>query len=349
MMRDRVRWGVIGSAGIARRRTIPEGIVPAVNAQLVGVYDINAKANVEVAQAFGAEPFGSLEELLAADIDAVYISTPVFAHSEHITKSVRAAKHVLCEKPLGLTVADARLAVSLAAGHKVQLGVGLMMRFHSCHQEAFKIIQEGRLGKPVYARAQLSCWYPLVAGAWRQNPSQGGGGSLADMGVHCMDLLEMFFGPVVSVGCRVANIVHSYKSEDSAVVNLSFANGALGTVDTFFCIPDETSKNVLELYGSAGGILAKGTIGQDSGGHMVFYARPERQGYDAQQARDLGEGLEIRPTPRNIYRAEIEEFSQALLDGTESNLAGCRGLRSQMLLEACYESARTSETVNNLN
>ena len=167
---------------------------------------------------------------------------------------------------------------------------------------------------------------------------------MADMGVHCIDLLEMFFGPAESVSCRLGNIVHAYRSEDGAVATLTFANGALGTVDTFFCIPDEGSHNVLELYGSDGSILAKGTIGQDSGGEMTFYTRA-KGGYDAQQEREGSQGLAVRPTPVNTYRAEIEEFSQAILDGRQSMLAGDVGLRSQKVLEACYESARTCRNV----
>ncbi len=345
-MERKIRWGVIGSGGIARRRTIPEGMVPAANAQLVGVFDRNVRSNQEVAQAFGVPAFASPEELLAAEVDAVYVATPVYAHAQNVSQCLKAGKHVLCEKPLGVSVAETQPLVSLAASQHRQLGVGLMMRFHSQHQEARKIIEEGKLGKPVYSRAQLSCWYPPLPNAWRQNPSQGGGGSLADMGVHCIDLLEMLLGPVVSVTCHISSLVHSYGSEDSAVATLVFENGALGTVDTFFCIPDEGSKNVLELYGSAGSILAKGTIGQGSQGEMTFYSRPDGQGYDAQQVRDLGRGIALNPPPVNIYRAEIEEFSQALLDGRESALAGDRGFRSQKILEACYESARTSKSVS---
>ena len=345
-MRNRIRWGVVGSGGIARRRTIPEGIVPAANAQLVGVYDSNPKANAEVAQAFGVRAFESLEELLAAEIDAVYIATPVFVHREQVTRCVRAGKHVLCEKPLAMTVHEGQEVVALAQECKVQLGVGLMMRFHSQHQEALKIIRSGKLGRPVYGRAQLSCWYPPMEGAWRQDPSQGGGGSLVDMGVHCIDLLEMFFGPVASVSCHIGSLVHDYASEDSAVATLVFENGALGTVDTFFCIPDESSQNVLELYGSEGSILAKGTIGQGSQGEMVFYPRPQAEGYDAQQTRDKARGIELNPPPVNTYRAEIEEFSQAILEGRESGLGGDVGLRSQRILEACYESARTGQGVS---
>lgn len=344
-MGDKLRWGVVGSCGIARRRTIPEGIVPAANAKLVGVYDRNQEGNAQLAQSFGVRAFESLDELLGAEIEAVYIATPVYLHSEQTARCLRAGKHVLCEKPLAASVAEAQEVVALARKCKVQLGVGFMMRFHSQHQEALKIIREGKLGKPVYGRAQLSCWYPPLEGAWRQNPSQGGGGSLADMGVHCIDLLEMLFGPVVSVSCRVGNLVHSYRSEDSAVAMLVFENGAMGTVDTFFCIPDESSQNVLELYGSAGSILAKGTIGQGSGGEMVFYPRPQGKGYDAQQNRKGHLGIALQPPPVNTYRAEIEEFSAAILEGRESRLGSSEGLRSQKILEACYESARTSKAV----
>lgn len=344
-MRNRIRWGVVGSGGIARRRTIPEGIVPAANALLVGVYDVNPKANAEVAQAFGVKAFQSLEELLAAEIDAVYIATPVFAHHEHVIRCLQAGKHVLCEKPLAMTVQEGQEVAALAQACKVQLGVALMMRFQSQHQAALKVIQAGKLGRAVYGRAQLSCWYPPMEGAWRQNPSQGGGGSLVDMGGHCIDLLEMFFGPVASVCCRVGSLVHNYASEDSAIAMLVFESGALGTVDTFFCIPDESSQNVLELYGSEGSILAKGTIGQGSQGEMVFYPRPQTEGYNAQQTRDTARGMELNPPPVNTYQAEIEEFSQALLDGRESSLGASRGLRSQRILEACYESAKTFKSV----
>ncbi len=344
-MPDSIRWGVVGSGGIARRRTIPEGIVPASNARLVGVYGTNGNTNAEVAKAFGATPFDTLESLLATEMDAVYIATPVFVHAAQVAQCLRAGKHVLCEKPLALNVAEAQSLVELAGKCKLQLGVGLMMRLHSQHQEAQKMIAAGKLGRPVYARAQLSCWYPPLQGAWRQNPGQAGGGSLADMGVHCIDLLEMFFGPVASVSCQISRLVHNYETEDSSIVMLTFENGAMGTVDTFFCVPDESSKNVLELYGSEGSILAKGTIGQGSQGEMRLYSRPQGKGYDAQQSREQGEGVEIRPPAVNMYRAEIEEFSQALLDGKESELARGRGLRSQKLLHACYESARTSKTV----
>jgi predicted dehydrogenase len=335
----KVRWGVIGSGGIARRRTIPEGIVPADNASLIAVFDVDSTVNREVAAQFGAAPASSVPELLAAGVDAVYIGSPPKAHLEQALAAAAAGKHVLCEKPLGLSVADAERMLAACARAGVWLGTAFMMRFHAQHQAALRLVREGRLGKPVFARAQLSCWYPPLAGAWRQDPAESGGGSLIDMGGHCIDLLEMFFGPVKEVSCFTNRTVHGYASEDSAVAFLRFAGGALGTVDTFFCIPDSASQNRLELYGSKGSILAEGTIGQAAAGRMTAYLEEGEEGYDARQARSESGGLEIRPGEINTYRAEIEEFGRAILKHREPCHHAGLGLQSQRVLAACYESA----------
>jgi predicted dehydrogenase len=344
-MNSKIRWGVIGSGGIARRRTIPEGIVPANNAELVAVFDINPQANEEVARQFNARAVDSVEALLGQDIDVVYIATPVNIHAEQAAQAAAAGKHVLCEKPLGMTAAEARNSLETCRKARVNLGTAFMMRYHSQHQAALKLIYEGSIGKPVYARAQLSCWYPTMAGAWRQEPKLGGGGSLIDMGGHCLDLLEMFFGPIQAVSCRTNRLVHEYASEDSAVVLARFKSGALATVDTCFCIPDNSSKNRLELYGSRGSILAQGTIGQGEAGEMTAFLEGEAKGYNAQQARVAAGGLAIAPPPVNMYRAEIEAFSQALLDSRYTKDSALAGLRSQVVLEACYRSASSGREV----
>jgi predicted dehydrogenase len=342
----RVKWGVVGSGGIARRRTIPEGMIPARNAHLVAVYGTNAVTNKEVAKQFNALATDSLDALLASDIDAVYIASPPAAHVDQVRACAKAGKHVLCEKPLGRSVAEAEEIVAACRDAKVQLGTAFMMRFQSQHQAAAKIVAEGKLGKPVYARAQLSCWYPPVPKAFRQDPALGGGGSLIDMGSHCIDLLEMFFGPVEKISCFINNTIHAYSSEDSAVVLLQFENGATATVDTFFCIQDNSSKNVLELYGSKGSILATGTIGQGSQGKMTASLSADESAYDAAQARSANEGLSISPDPQNIYRGEIEAFGDVLLHNKSNVLSGEIGLRNQKLIAACYDSAKTGRAID---
>ena len=345
-MENKIKWGVIGSGGIAKRRTIPEGIAHAKHADLVSVFDINQEVNKAVADQFHASAAQSIQDLINSDIDAVYISSPANMHLEQAIECAKGKKHVLCEKPLGMTVKEAEKMIRICKEEGVILGVGLMMRFAAQHQAALKMIKEGKLGKPVYGRAQLSCWYPPIPGAWRQDPALGGGGSLMDMGSHCIDLLEMFFGKVKSVSCFINNNVHNYKSEDSAVVSLFFENGAIGTVDTYFCIPDNSSKNALELYGSKGSILAKGTIGQGPSGEMIAYLEGEAAGYNATQERNAGDGILINPDPVNTYLAEIEEFSSAILEKREPLNNFTLGLQSQKVLEACYKSAKSGKTID---
>ncbi len=344
-MKQVIKWGVIGSGGIARRRTIPEGLMQAESTKLIAVYDTDLRVNSEVAAQFGAKACESIDSLLSSDIDAVYIASPAYVHMEQVVACARAKKHILCEKPLGMTVEEIGRMIAACKEAGVLLGVGLMMRFHSQHQAALQLIQEGKLGKPVYGRAQLSCWYPPIEGAWRQVPALGGGGSLMDMGGHCIDLLQMYFGKIKSVSCFINNHIHDYASEDSAVATFLFEGGAMATVDTFFCIPDSSSQNVLELYGSKGSILAKNTIGQGDAGEMIAYLEGDDAGYDAAQSRDGGNGITITPPPVNTYRAEIEEFNSAIRENRPPVNNDEVGRLNQLILAACYESARSGKTV----
>jgi predicted dehydrogenase len=339
----RVRWGVIGAGGIARRRTIPEGITPARNAMLVSVYD--TRQCEAIAQEFNAHACSSESELLNSDIDAIYIATPVHRHVDQVLAAAAAGTHVLCEKPLGLDVAQAQRIVDACDAAGVKLGVGLLMRFHAQHRAALDLVRQSRLGRMVLGRAQLSCWYPAMAGAWRQEPALGGGGSLIDMGCHCIDLLEMFLGRTRRVMCMAKRVVQDYPVEDTSTVLLDFEGGAQGMVDCLFNVPDESVQNRLELYGSEGSILAAGTLGQDAGGEMIWRPRAGGSGYDAQQARGVDGAVTLAPTPINTYRAQIEAFSDAVLTDVDPPVDGRAGLWNQRVIAACYESARTGAVV----
>jgi len=344
-MAGKIKWAVIGSGGIARKRTIPEGIVPADNAELVMVYDVNQEVNAAVGKAFDAVAAGSLKQLFNADIDAVYIASPANLHFEQVISAAKAGKHILCEKPLAISTERVEKMLEFCKEAGVMLGTAFMMRFQTQHQAALQMIHQGKLGTLTCGRAQLSGWYPPIAGAWRQNPATGGGGSLMDLGGHCIDLLEMFFGQIKQVNCVINNIVHNYESEDGAIVILLFRNGAIASVDTFFCIPNNSSMNVLELYGSKGSILARGTLGQGDAGEMAAFLNEPQAGCNAQQSRSADRGIKISPELKNTYLAEIEEFSQAVIEEREPSNSAKLGLRSQKVLAACYESAASGKAV----
>jgi predicted dehydrogenase len=342
----RTRWAVWGSGGIARRRTIPEGITKAGNADLVAVYDVDGSVNREVAGEFGVVACESEEELLSSECDVIYVATPVEFHREQVIRATEEKRHVFCEKPLALNATEAERMLAACRDNNVKLGVGFMMRFHAYHLEALRLLKEGRIGIPVFGRAQLSCSYPPIEGAWRQNPARGGGGSLMDMGSHCIDLLEMFFGKTRKVSCFVGNRVHDYPSEDTVVAMLEFESGAKGVVDNLFNVPDQSSRNRLELYGSRGSILAEGTIGQGQEGDMVATFQESDESYDVEQTRSCKEGVRIVPTPVNMYRAEVEAFSRAVIEAKKPPVDGQAGLWNLRVIEACYESARTGQAVS---
>lgn len=348
-MDSAVKWGVIGAGGIADRRTIPEGIVPAANSELVAVMDVDEARVREVASKYNVPKWYTSDADLLNDpsVEAVYIATPVNVHVEQAVAAAEKGKHVLCEKPLALTLDESRRIVDACKSAGVKLSVGLMMRFHACHQAIRKVIQDGEIGKPVMARAQLTCWYPQIPGAWRQIPECGGGGALMDLGVHTADLLRFFLGEVDAVTAFVDTTVQDYPVDDSALMLMKFKSGAQGVVESYFNIPDAAAQNALEIYGTKGCILAKGTIGQGSEGSFTVHSSAEDKGYEAAQTRDAS-GMAVRavtPDPVNIYRAEIESFAGSILKGTDPTITAEDAIASFSAVLAAYRSSCEGKTI----
>ncbi len=343
-MADRkVAFGVIGAGGIARRKTIP-GMLKAKNCRLaavmdpVGVEDIAAQFNVPAAY--------TTEKDLLADpaIEAVYIASPLAVHARQIKMAAAAGKHILCEKPLTLTVKQAEEAVAACRKAGVYLQEGYMMKFHGAHRRMKELIDAGRIGKVVSMRAQLSCWYPKMDGAWRQDPRQGGsGGALVDMATHLFDLLAYFAGPVRRVAALTGNLVQGYKPADATTTLLEFRSGAHATVDCFFCIPDEASHTRLEVYGSQGALLSEGTIGQSTGGKLDGLFGAGDKGYDAAQDKDVVRKFERVPFPKvNPYTAECEYFAQCILDGRAPEINDAKNALAVLrLVEQALQSSKT--------
>ncbi len=341
-----INWGVVGAGGIAYRRTIPEGILSAKNSKLIGLQDINIKLAAKIANEFDVKAYETIDDLLKdKSINAVYIATPVYLHYEHCMLAANYKKHILCEKNLAINEKQCIEIIENANKNNVKLGVGYMMRFNTIHEEIKKIIQENKVGKIVLGRAQLSCWYPPIENAWRQFKKFGGGGSLADMGGHCIDILEYIFGcKVVKVSCMINNIIHDYEVEDTSVFICKFENGAFGFIDNCFNIPDKSSKNILEVYGSSGSIICSGTIGQDSNGNAEVFLETQQSEYNAKQIRQLkNKGIKIKTQKRNIYEAEIEYFANCIENNLEPEISGELGLHHVKIIEAAYKSAKTGK------
>lgn len=342
MAKNKVNFGVIGAGGIAFRKTIP-GMKKAKNCRLVAVMDpVNIDkiaADLKVPNAYARE-----KDLLAnPEVEAVYIASPVNCHARQIKMAAEAGKHILCEKPLCLNLKQAKAAVDACRKNKVFLQEGYMMKFHGAHAKIRELVEEGRLGKIVYMRAQLSCWYPKMEGAWRQDPRQGGGGSLVDMATHLYDLMEFFAGPIRRVVAMTGRVVQDYRSEDASTTALEFKSGAQGSVDAFFCIPDEASRTRLEIYGTGGAIFTEGTIGQSTGGKMEGIFGLGDTGYDAAQDKDVQRKFSRIPFPKiNPYTAECSYFADCVLAGRRPEINGPKtSLHIMEVTEKAYGSYKT--------
>lgn len=342
---EKIKWGVIGCGGIADRRTIP-GMMKAGNAVLTAVMDRNVALAKTVGEKYNvASVCDGVEELLKQDIDAVYIATPVFCHKEQAVAAIRAGKHVLMEKPVGLTVEEAKELRDIAVEEGVKLGVALMMRFHTHHQEVKNLITEGKLGDIVSIRTQFSCWYPEIEGSWRQKKALGGGGALIDLGVHCIDLLQYITGlKACGVMALCDTQTFEYEVDDSVSLVMKMDNGAHAYVDANFNIPDDAAQSRLEIYGTKGSIIADGTLGQEEVGSTKV-SLAEEAGYDAMQNRGKVNSYFLEEASGNMYTKEIEAFSAAIQENAEPPVNIEAGILVQEIVEAAYKSSETGKFI----
>ena len=334
----KIKWGVIACGGIADRRTLP-GMMLSETSELVAVMDVNSDFAEKCKEKYGAKyAFTNYEDLLAIDeIDAVYIASPVFCHKEQALAAAKAKKHILLEKPMGITVADSEEIIAACDEAGVKLGVGFMMRYHAYHQAIKKVIADGKIGDIVSMRAQFTCWYPEIENCWRQNKNLSGGGALMDMGIHCIDLLQYLSG-LETVECVgfAQHQTFNYTADDSAGVIMKMKNGALAYVDANFNIPDAAAKCPLEFYGTKGSIVAIGTLSQVEGGTVEILACPEVKGYDAQQDRSLVEPVTLEVEFGNMYTKELDAFANAIINNEEPPVNGKNTLAVQKIIESVY-------------
>lgn len=338
----KVKWGVLGAGGIARRRTIP-GLVMADNADLIAVMDTVAEAAEQVKAEFGAGRAYTTTEALLADpeVEAVYIASPVVYHKEQALACVAAGKHVLIEKPIALTAEEGMQVAKACDDAGVKSASGFMMRYHTYHQQLRELIAAGRLGKIVSCRAQLTCWYPDIPGAWRQKMATSGGGSMMDMGVHCIDLIQYITGmKAVRVAGMADTLAFNYEVEDASTLILGLENGAIASVDAYFCIPDAAARCRLEIYGTRGSALCEGTISQVEGGTADVLLSDDTLGYDAKQDRVDVAPLKLKNDFGNMYTKQIESFGRSILEGTPVAVPLSDALQVQRVVEACYESSK---------
>lgn len=335
-MSNKIKWCVIGAGGIADRRTIP-ALVKEAGSELVAVMDKAPAAAEAVGKKYGVPFFTDEEEMLkAVECDAVYISTPVFCHYEQAMLALKYGRNVLLEKPVALSSKQSRELVDAFKKAGKQISIGYLMKFHNLHQQAKAMIAEGKIGQVVSIRANFSCWYPDIPGAWRQNKALGGGGAMMDLGVHCIELVEDILNDEIeTVKAISATRTFSYEVEDSAIAVFKTRGGILGHIDCNFNVPDLASESKLEIYGTEGYIICNGTLAQEEVGTMRYLFAPQGA-YDAQQSRTVNEPVIYTGAGENIYGKQIAAFVKILQSGKNDYFYADRAVQVQEVVDNIY-------------
>ncbi len=224
-----LNWLVVGIGDITTRRVLP-AIQSEPDSKLAGI----VTRNPEKAKPYDCPVWTSLEDALRSpEIEAVYIATPVFLHAPYTIQSLRAGKHVLCEKPMAMSYPEALSMQRAAEETGLTFGVSYYRRTYPKVQRAKQLLEQNVIGQPTIAEATSHSWASGddLNRQWLFDPSKAGGGPLYDIASHRIDLMNYFFGKPRRVTAQLSNSVHRYAVEDNATVLIEYSGGMRAIVD----------------------------------------------------------------------------------------------------------------------
>ncbi|SMD15261.1 Gfo/Idh/MocA family oxidoreductase [Rhizobium sp. RU36D] len=292
-------WGLIGASTIAREWVI--GAIRATGGDVVSVMSTNAERGAAYARENGiARSTTDLADILSnASIDAVYISTTNELHRDQAIAAAKAGKHVLCEKPLALTLGDARAMVAAAKEAGVVLATNHHLRNAATHRAMREAIAEGRIGQPLAARVFHAVYLPPHLQGWRLDRPDAGGGVILDITVHDADTLRFVLGddPVEAMAFSQQGGMGK-GLEDGVMGVIRFKSGVIAQFhDAFTAKHAETG---FEVHGTEGSLIARNVMTQKPVGTVLL--------------RDASGERELPVSPRNLYETALENF-HAAIDG----------------------------------
>ncbi|MFA6239878.1 MAG: Gfo/Idh/MocA family oxidoreductase, partial [Candidatus Hydrogenedentales bacterium] len=319
-------------------------------ARLVAVSDVVEKNAVALAERFGAEPYTDYKKMLQRDdIHAVSLCVPSGMRAEIAEDCAKAGKHILAEKPLEVNSERIERLIKAVDVAGVKLGCIFQYRFAEGAQAIRKALDDGRFGKLVMGDAYIK-WFRSQeyydSGAWRGTRKLDGGGVLMNQGIHQIDLLVWFMGPVKSVVAQTALVGHTgLEVEDLACAMLTFENGAMGVIEgTTATWPGHAAR--VEVHGTEGSAVLED-------GKLIVWKfkeeRPEDEKILAQMGQESalgsGAGDPLTSLKHEGHRRQIEDFVNAIREDRMPLIDGRDGRRSVEVIEAIYRSAAAGKPV----
>ena len=306
---------------------------------------------VEVVGTDSSPPKGLMEQLGAAwgtdwrrtverkDIDAIVVCTPPNIHAEISIAALKSGKHVLCEKPLCRTLAEAQAMVAAAQASGRILKCGFNHRHHPAIWEAHQRFERGDFGRPIAVRCRYGiCGRPGYEKEWRADPAIAAGGQFAEQGVHAIDLFRWFLGDLVDVSCMTSvGYFREQKLDDNGMALFRSAGGAIATLHASLT----HWKNLFsfELMGEDGYFVVEG-LGTSYGTETLSvgkrdFTAPFQDHVIQYRGGDIS------------WQAEWREFKAALAEGRKPLGSDLDGLEAVKATLAAY-NAEMSRTVVNI-
>lgn len=340
-----IGFAIVGAGMVAHYHA--EAIAQTPGARLVALCRADAARAAEIEARYGVPCEANYAALLArSDVEVVCICTPSGLHAEQTLAAAQARKHVLVEKPMALTLADADAMLHACHQSGVLLGVALQRRTDPGFAAAQSAIAAGALGRLVlgcvtipYLRTQD--YYESAA--WRGTWKLDGGGALMNQGIHLLDLLLWYLGDVAEVQAQMTTLAHSIEVEDCLSATVRFTNGALGSVvATTAAAPGYPHR--VEVYGQRGGMQLEGEQ----------IARWESEGMPHVPGLIVaipgttasGAGSSPRGISQEGHRRLIADMVAAIQEQRQPVVPGEEGRRSLALALAIYQAARTGQRVS---
>jgi len=331
-----LRFAIVGCGRIAQRHA--EHIQRL--GKLVAVCDIVSGKAKDLADKYGAAAFENIEDLLrqCRDIDVVSVCSPNGLHAEHSIKSLQAGFHVLCEKPMALSVQDCGEMINAAERANKRLFIVKQNRFNPPVAAVKKLIDERLFGR-IYS-VQLSCFWnrneAYYKNSWKGTKNMDGG-TLFTQFSHFIDLLYWMIGDVKEVAGFTGNMGHEgiIEFEDSGVIGLKFYNGAIGTINYTVNSHKKNMEGSLTIFGE------KGTV-KIGGQYLNELEYQEIEGYRIENLppgnppNQYGQYQGSMSNHDKVYQNLIEVLSGNGIIATN----GFEGLKTVEIIDKIYSNAK---------
>lgn len=322
-----IRWGLIGASTIAREWVIDA--IRATGGEVSAVLSSDAERarNFALEQGIG-RGLTDLESLLAdPEIDAVYISTTNELHRDQTIAAAKAGKHVLCEKPLALSLDDAHAMRAATAKAGVVMGTNHHLRNAATHRAMRDAIRDGRIGQPLAARVFHAVFLPPHLQGWRIDRPDAGGGVILDITVHDADTLRFVLGddPVEAVAMTQRGGMGQAGLEDAVMGVLRFGNGTIAQFHDAFTA--RYAGTGFEVHGTEGSLIGRDVMTQRPIGSVLL-----RNG--------TGEHVLELPA-ENLYENALAAFHAAIAGRGQPAATAEDGIWSLATGLAVAEAART--------